>query len=272
MFQILMIIWAFLLVTIGISSEEPYHRTAFIGKPGDVDTFVSYSNYTTKNFWNKNGKKLPTFNRFENHSFNFYCEYAFHKCNSITLNEGYLRVIESLNGNSQGFEDAQIGWKHLFYEGIQSAFTSQVIAIIPPGNRKSSIRYGRVGGELSLLYSKMFDLRGHCSWVDVGLGYRIYQGFPSDQIRLDLSVGYHLRRHIRLIASSLMVYGVYNGKTNHRSNNIVYNPKYRLLKLHFECSFKVCSPLSISVGIFKNVWGRNVGAGGGFFGGVWIDF
>lgn len=268
------------------TTAQPHHTTAYIRPKGEVDTLWTYSFYTTDHFWNKHGKRLPTFNHFKSHSFLLYAEYALNDRNSIWVNGGYSTVKESLNGNSNSIQDLELGWKFLIRQGTSlcsedsansspSALTTQVIAIIPTGDKKASIRYNRFGAEIDLLYSDTFNWWNRCGWFDLLLGYRLYTGFPSDQIRASAAVGYMIFPQIprlHLIASTHLEYGVFNGDSKGNQNNIILNSKYRLLNVQIECVINVYSQSSISIGAFQHVWGQNVGTGGGFFAGAWINF
>lgn len=253
-------------------SEQPHHTTAFIGVPSKFDFLLTYSNYSTKHFWNGHGKKLKTFNDFDRNAFLIYGEYALNCRNSFTVNAGYQEVKESLNGSSYGFEDVELGWKHLFYSNEASAFTTDLIAIIPAGDKKSSIRYGKFGGQLSLLYSTYFCLAGKPGWIDLSAGYRVYQGFPSDQVRASLAVGYFFKSWLQAIVTSQLECGVGNGESRRNLNRIAFHPNYRLLKTKIEGVARLLPWASLSAGGFWHLWGENVGAGGGYFVGAWIDF
>lgn len=252
--------------------DEPHHQTAFIGTPGEVDLLLTYSYYSTNHFWNKHGTKLPTFNRFKRHSALLYAEYALNNSNSLTFNGGYCRILESLNGNSQGFEDSEIGWKHLFYEDDCAAFSVECLSIIPSGNKKSSFRYGVFGVEADLLYSRYFSLFERYGWIDMRLGYRLYQGFPGDQIRMGVAVGYFFTAKIQAIASLKLDAGLFNGEAKKNRNNVAFNANYRLLKAQLEATMRLLPWLSASGGVFWHLWGQSVGSGGGAFGAAWIDF
>lgn len=252
--------------------EEPHHTTAYIGSPGDTAILLTYSTYTTQHFWNKDGKKLPTYNHFDSKSYLMYVECALNCCNSFTLNAGYSTVKESLNGKSRGAEDCELGWKHLLCAGATSALTAQVIAIIPVGDFKSSVRYGKFGVQADLLYSDMFCLLNRTGWYDLDIGYRAYQGFPSDRVIANAAVGYDITSCIQMIATGECDYGIYNGHAKSNFNNVLLNPNYRLVRAKIECVARVWSHALISLGVYKHLWGRNIGTGGGFFCGIWIDF
>lgn len=253
-------------------SVEPHHTTAYIGAPGEADILLSYSMYSTDRFWNAHGKQLPTHNDFTSHAVLLYGEYALNECNSFTFNGGYSMVNESLNGDMWAFEDAEIGWKHLLLGGETSALTGQLIVIVPAGHPRPSVRYGQFGIQYSFLYSDTFDLYDRCGWYDVDIGYRWYQGFPSDQVIANAAVGYDLTSRIQMILSGEFDCGIFNGDDDKHPNNIILNPNYRLLQAKLECVVRVFRQMSISVGGYRHLWGQNVGVGGGYFCGAWLDF
>lgn len=126
--------------------------------------------------------------------------------------------------------------------------------------------------EFDLLYSNYFHVSRVKGWYDLRLGYRTYTGFPSDQLRTSAAVGWLLGTYCQLIASTELDYGFFNGRASRSRNNLAFNANYRLLKGQVECAFRLMRCLSGSIGAFRHLWGRNVGTGGGFFGGVWLDF
>lgn len=251
--------------------EQPHHTTAYIGAPGQIYILPSISWYTTDRFWNKNSKQLPSFYAFHRWSYLVYAEYAFNCCNSVTLNGGYARAIDSLNGNSQGIKDFELGCKHSIYNKETFALTGQLVAIVPAGDSKSPIRYGKCGGELGILCSDQFYCYNCMGWYDFNLAYRHFQGFPSDQIRSELALGYTFSNSA-IIGTGYLTWGLFNGISKWRSNMIENNPNYRLFKAQIEYLMQFFPHVTFTIGAFKHIWGCNVGTGGGFFAGSWIDF
>lgn len=251
---------------------QPHHTTAFIGSRGSIDTLWSVSTYSTDSFWNKNNKKLPSFNDFREQDYMLYAEYAVNARNSLTLDGGFSVITEEVNGDSGGIADLELGWKHLLRKTKTSACTAQLVGIIPTSDRDPPLRYGRGGLELSLLYSQIFHLRNTFWWYDFGLGYRWYEGFPSDQLRSLLALGVFVNPNLRFIVSNELDYGFFNGDSSGSVSNITFNPNYRLYMLKFECVFKVVKHTFLTLGAYKHVWGQNVGAGGGYYGGIWLVF
>ena len=252
--------------------DEPYHDTAFIGPPNTFYGLTYFSWYKTDHFWNKQGKKLSTFNQFNRKTYRLDMEYDLSCSNAFFLKGGYTLVEEELNGNSRGLEDPEASWQHLFYGDGYSAFSGKATVIIPIGPHKSCVRYGRLGGELKLLYSKAFTLLRRCWWVDLGLGYRMFSGFPSDQVRSDVSVGCKVLSYAWLISSTHLDYGLFNGEGSANRNNVCFNPNFRLLTTQIQGILEIYQYISVTAGGFFHLWGENIGAGGGFYSGLWIIF
>lgn len=252
--------------------DEPYHDTAFIGPANSFYGLAYFSYYKTDHFWNEHGKKLPTFNKFNRKSYRLDMEYDINCRNAVFLKDGYSMVDESLNGRSRGLEDPEASWQYLLYGNCTSAFSGKATVIIPVGPKKSCIRYGKFGGELKLLYSKIFELLQRGWWYDLGLGYRMYSGFPSDQIRANCCIGCAITPCIWLISTTRLDYGVFNGDEKANPNNICFNPNFRLLSTQIEGIVKVYKHVLLTGGGFFHLWGENIGAGGGFYSGMWIIF
>lgn len=248
-----------------LSAEEPHHTTAFIGTQ---EAMVSYSRYATDHFWNKRGKKLPAFNSFKENSYALYAEYPLNRENSLFLNGGYSTVSESMNGTSQAVQDVEIGWKHLFNSTETSALTGEITSIIPAGHKKASIRYGKWGLQLALLYSAYLSEQ---VWLDSGIGYRAYEGYPSDQLRGFITLGYCMQ-YLAFIITGETEWGGFNGRANGNRNNIVFNANYRLVQGKMECMLTIMEHFSASLGGFYRIWGQSCGTGGGYFCGAWLIF
>lgn len=252
--------------------DEPYHETAFIGPPQTFYGLTYYSYYHTNRFWNQQGRKLPTFNQFRRHSYRLDMEYDINCRHALFMKGGYTMTEEQLNGRSRGLEDPEASWQYLFLRQVDSAFSGKLTTMIPIGQPKSSVRYGQWGIELKLLYSRCFDCMRHNCWVDTTLGYRLYAGFPSDQIRASFSLGTAINSFSWLISSTKLYYGLSNGDSKLRRNNICFNPNFRLLTTQIQGIVKIYEIFSLTAGGFLHLWGENSGAGGGFYNGLWIIF
>lgn len=272
MFKRFLFLLLFLPNAIFAYIDEPYHETAFIGPSNTFYGLAYFSFYKTDHFWNKQGKKLPTFNTFDKIAYRLDMEYDISCRQAIFLKGGYAMVDEQLNGRSRGLEDLEASWQYLFFGDECSALSGKVSAFIPIGPKKSSVRYGQMGGEFKILYSKIFERWQRNCWYDLGLGYRMYHGFPSDQIQTHLSIGCTILPYIWLISTTRLHYGLFNGDTKANRNNVCFNPNFRLLTTQIEGILNVYKHVLVTAGGFIHLWGENIGAGGGFYSGLWFIF
>jgi hypothetical protein len=231
--------------------------------------FISgaYSTYHTNHFWNKNGHKLSTYNNYHEESVHAYIEYGITDLDTVGIKSIYSRIEESVNGRTFGFGDFEANWRHLLYESEQDSFAFQAHLIIPSETTYvPNLRYGEWGGQFSLLYLRNFLVCDRAGWIESRVGYRVYHGFPSDQARADINLGYQLFSKFEVIASACLDYGVFNGKHHQNQSIILYNPNYRLLKAEIQGLYTINNHVSLSFGYFEHFWGNNVGAGGGLIG------
>lgn len=226
-----------------------------------------YTIYNTAHFWDDKGKRRSNSNDFERQQLTFYGEYGLSWCGTLTAEANYGLLDESMNGTASGFVDFRIGFKHLIWEAECQAISLEGIAIIPASEYRPALRYGRGGGELNLLYSRLFDQ----AWCDVRLGYRAYSTFPSDQLRADAKVGYTFNEYFQLTTGAYLDYGLFNGRNQISQSNFYLNPNYRLLRAKVQGIINVCN-IPVMLDYFWHVWGRNVGTGGGFTGSIQLDF
>lgn len=271
MFQILLITLCLVCASAHAFEEWLIDRfdTAFLS--------IGYRHYSTKQFWNKQGNKKPSFNRFDLNEYRFYGQYGLTPIDTIGLYGAYDRIQESLNGRSMGWVDFEIDWKHLLWRTCDQQLAMQFIVIIPSNSEfKPALRYGRFGGEGALSYRHLFYIRNRRGWLDLRGGYRTYQGFPSDQLRAQARIGYtvYMNGYLKfdLEASSDLEYGVFNGQRHFNQSLIAFASNYRLLKVQVETVIYVCERYAFSLGYDWHAWGVNVGTGGEFFANGSIKF
>lgn len=260
--------WFFYLLPLSLYAVQPHHETAFIGQSGEIDALFSYSYYKTNRFWNHSGKSLKAYNDFRRDDYDLYLEYALNCNNAFWVNGGFSQVHESMHGQKAAVKDIEFAWKHLWRETCTSALSSELVGIAPVGDKKSSVRYGEWGAQFNVLYSKYYGF----GWIDTLLGYRWYNGNPSDQIRAMAAIGFNIGSKSLIIATADLQYGLNNGHEHFNSNFIAFNPNYRLLLVKAEWVYNVFSHFSLVAGGFGHVWGENVGQGGGFYVGSWLDY
>jgi len=247
------------------------YSESFVKEKCEFVGSVEYLVYKTHHFWNSKGKKLPSFNDFDVQSGILFLKYGVTDADTVVARGAYNCICESMNGKTIGFEDSELGWRHALLGWKGWDFSAQLLAIIPSGRERDSLRYGRFGTEVDLHGQKYFCFNQNPGWFEVLVGYRAYSGFPSDQIRANTRLGYDLCPWFQLSAGAQLEYGVFNGTKSFSGPSILLEPNYRLLKIDYEALIRLTSISYIRLGGFQHVWGRNVGTGGGWYGGLLID-
>lgn len=230
----------------------------------DIGLQVDYLHYDTHHFWNKKGDRKRAHNHFQLQEGNAWVLLSPGPDDLITLYSYWDEIHESLNGKVSGLGDFELSWTHRLRGGL----FVQGIAIIPSGKEKASLRYGRFGGEGSLLYVLPIPK----GLIYSRLGYRFYTGGPSDQCRAEGGLTYCLFQRLQATASGILEYGLFNGHRTLHPNAIFFNPNYRLFRLDFQLNGSIFDFLSLNVGAFRHLWGENMGTGGGFFGGLTLSY
>lgn len=266
--------FAFITAFIYLAIPLFLHAGAFLQKKGETFLSFQFYKYKTAQFFNMDRQKQPSNNLFDKNEWNLYVEHGITEKDTLAAKAMYARIFESVNPNSEGFEDFELSWRHLLCKKGQKIFSFQFLTVIPSGGSfQPSLHYDRFAFEPMLLASKSFERpKKHYGFLDAGLSYRFYAGFPSDQIRGFMSVGYDIFTFFQLIGSTFLEYGVFNGHPINNINNILFNADYRLLKMDLTGRLKLYDKFSLVFGYYKHVWGQNVGTGGGVHAGIWADF
>lgn len=261
------------LLLLALIAYGDLFSTAFMRKEGEFFVSTEYWTYQTSRYWNKEGRKLPAHNKFVKKQFNYYMEYGVTPKDTITGKAMYDWISQTAHPYERGFEDFELTWRHQLKKTDDYIYSGEMLIIVPAGpNNKPAIRYGRGAIQLSLLHGRTFKLFEKYGFMDMGLGYRLYQGFPSDQVRGFWAIGYDFLKSFQAITLLTAEIGVFNGKQQVDFNIITQDPNYRLLKLHFVGRWRWNENISSTIGYYRHIWGQNTGTGGGWIAGFWFEW
>ncbi len=225
--------------------------------------------YTATRYWDRNGDKKSLSDTFRKWEIATYLEYGLNGKDTLTLRVPY-QYIESGSSSTSGFSDIEVGVIRKFREKGSSVISGRFLTIIPTGysiNKELRLGYGRFGLEGDLLAGK----GGKSYFLEGGVGYRYYFGYPSDQIRSYGRVG--LKGERWLLMDTLEVHwGLNNGERKTVGKNITLEPYYRLIQNDINFVYKITDGLALSVGFIKALWGRNTGDGKSFYVQLWFSF
>ncbi len=224
-----------------------------------------YEKYDTDSFWNRNGKRIKSFNDFDQWSLKGFVGFRVTCCDTMVVRSRYSRIEEEANGCTQGFDDMRVSWMRQWGQIKGHRITSRALVVVPVGGRKFNLRYGEWGGEADLFLGKCCCYAGRAVWYELGGGYRVYAGDPSDQVRGYWQLGCQVWKCFSVVTDGKIEWGVFNGKTSTVPNLFAYNNNYRLVKGRLYGVVDLWGYGSLYAGGFKHITGRNVGYGGGYF-------
>lgn len=244
----------------------------FIKDKYEFSFIAEASFYRTDHFWNEKGKRRRVHNKLDQRLFPIFVEFGVTQDDTIGLYMYNVINDESMNGKKEGFSDIELCWKRYLTSRNGYDFSLRAIGIIPTGESIQTVRYGRFGVELDLHCQKHFTIWDRCGWFELMGGYRYYNGFPSDQIKLNGVIGYQLFSRLRLLGAFYLDYGLFNGHAKFCGPILTLPPRFRLLTTKFYGVITITQWAEVFAGSFQNIWGENIGTGAGYFGGLSIDF
>jgi len=253
----------FFLLLSGSALGSPWGQ-----KKGDFFLAPQFYYYTADEYWDKDGNKKSLPDTFKKKEFALYGEYGLDGKNTLTFRVPYQH-LESGGDTESGLADLEVGLITTLKREGRGVISSYFVFILPTGySTDESLRlgYGRWGAELSLLGG----YGGDFYFLEGGLGYRYYSGYPSDQIRGYGRVGLKGER-LTVVDTLELHYGLNNGEERF-IGNITLEPYYRLLQNDLSVVYRVNDGLAVSVGFVKALWGRNTGDGKSFYGQLWFRF
>lgn len=227
---------------------------------------VKYLSYDTDHFWDRCGKHQKTYSKCDLQEVEVELAYGLTACDTLGFKGGYGFIDEELDGTHCAFNDFEVSWNHLICNHETGKYGARIIGIIPSeSSYLPCLRYGKYGVEGGLFYSQYTSICNKCTHVYGDVGYRWYEGFPSDQLRNKLGMTVCINSCFSLDINSQVEFGLFNGDSRLDQSVVLYNPNYRLWKGEVEGKFRIFRNIHLSVGYFQHFLGQNVGTGGGLF-------
>ncbi len=236
--------------------------------PDDTYLGGQYSYYFTNNLWTHSGHNLPAYNEFMRHDAKVYAGFDITPSSCVWLQGGFDSVRQQVNPDRHGFEDANFGLFYSLNRAESSSYGCGIQLFAPGGAQKPALRYGAWAGEFYVSYEN----RIRCAHYTVDLGYRIYNGAPSDVLRAAFRVDWPFTSRVQLTAQGDFDFAVNNGKKRFNDNRMAFNPNTRLFKAKVLGVYQLTKMFYLNAGYFKYIWGQNIGSGGGVFGGAFWNY
>ncbi|GAB6065674.1 hypothetical protein JCM9492_07660 [Aquifex pyrophilus] len=242
--------------------------SSWVREKGELFTAITGRYYTADKYFDEDGDKKPIGCTFKKRELELYGEYGLTPKTTLTFKLPY-QELECGSSKTTGVADLELG----FIRNLKSergSLSLYGVAIIPTGySIKDDLRlgYGRVGLEGGILYGRGF------SWgfVDSGIGYRYYFGYPSSQVRAYILGGYDVLRELQIIFLLDAQIGLGDGDKKRVGKNITLEPDYKLIQIYAGPRLRF-GTFSINVGFQRVIFGRKTGDGTGYYIGLWKSF
>jgi len=243
--------------------------SAWVRQEGELFISPTFNYYRAKDYYDKNGNKRPMNCTFEKQEFQVYGEYGLSKKTTLTFKIPY-DWLKCGSAKNSGFSDLEAGFIREIKRGENYSFSFYGNALVPTGysiKDNPRLGYGRLGLEGGLLYG----ISGAYGFVDSGLGYRHYFGYPSSQIRSYATAGVNLTKQLQFISTIDLQLGLGNGKRKAVGQNVFLEPDYKLAQVYVGPRLMLGNFSFVAT--YQHVfWGRNTGVGRGFNLGLWLNF
>ena len=225
-------------------------------------------------YWDTDGKRHDLAEPFRKLSLEQYVEYGLTDKDTITAKLIASTLDDGASANS-GLEDLELGYRRFFMEQHGWMVSSGLTAIVPTGYSRTEmpqLGYGRFGLEPMLAVGYGWTVSGQNGYLETVGRYRWYSGYPSDQLRLSLTVGQDLNRSLQLMVQPELQWGVDNGSPNRIDATTSIASYYRFCKITLHGRVKLSEEISFLLSGYQVVWGENTGVGRGLAASLWLEF
>lgn len=243
--------------------------SSWVRNYGELFISITGRYYTADKYYDKNGNKKPIGCTFKKREIELYGEYGLTPKTTITFKIPY-QELECGSSKTTGVADLEIGFIRNLIHARANVFSLYGLMLIPSGySIRDDLRlgYGRLGVEGGMLYGRGFSK----GFIDSGIGYRYYFGYPSSQIRAYLAGGYDFSKSLQLMVYLDAQIGLGDGRKKRIGKNITLEPDYKLIQFYVGPRF-IFGNISLNLGFQRVIYGRNTGDGTGYYIGLWKAF
>ncbi len=231
--------------------------------------------YSTDSLYNNSGTEVSQ-GRYRKYELNPYLEYGLMNGVTIGTNLSLQRASQDVAGGSvtnYGIGDSEFFARFRLWEQYGFVISAEPLVKLP--SPESDDETPVLGGEhadagLSFAAGYGFNFFGMNHYITADAGYRHRFGDPKDQIRYSATLGVSVTPKLCIMPQ---IFGTHRtsdpaAATFTQSSGDDFN----LTKLQLSAVYKYSDDVSLQVGGFSHVDGKNVGAGDGALFSVWKKF
>jgi hypothetical protein len=244
---------------------------------GENKNFATYRYYSTNQYFDLHGNKQRKNSDFSKKELQFLSEYGVSRNWNIGFNLFGNNQIDS-NSDKTNYELTGISRTDLFarrqlYRGNDYAISSQMSVSLPAyyinKNADGRVLYERTAAELALFAGYNFEMLNQNHWLASKIAYRHRTGVFDDQYLLSAQMG--LRAHEKLAIIPEINITQSAKEIDQPLNSIAGDNNYNLTNAQISVAYNLTDNVSLQLGVFQHVAGRNAGAGGGGFLSLWLE-
>ena len=197
----------------------------------------------------------------------FLAEYGVSDDLTLMITPSFSHVSVQGGDDSTGAGYTELGGRYRLGGSGTSVFSVQGSLRIPGTKRRDSLaQIGSTDSEIDLraLAGTSFKIGGHDGFADIQAGYRIRNGQPPNEYRIDATLGFRPVPQLLLLAQSFNVVSDGAGRG-------VFG-KYRYHNLYLGTVYDLSAKWSVQLGGLMTLDGENALRERGAFTGLWYRF
>ena len=246
----------------------------------DVDesnNFATYRYYSTNEYFDLHGNKQRKNSDFSKKELQVLSEYGLSENWNIGFNLFGNNQIDS-NSHKTNYELTGISRTDLFarrqlYRNDDYAISSQMSVSLPAyytnKNADGKVLYEKLAAELALFAGYNFEALGQHHWAASKIAYRHRTGVFDDQYLLSTQMGLRVHEKLAIIPEINITQSAKEIATP--LNSIAGDNNYNLTNAQISVAYDITDNVSLQLGLFQHVAGKNAGAGGGGFLSLWLE-
>lgn len=238
---------------------------------GSGVAIVNGSYYSTDKLYNNGGNKQSqaTYSKYE---LNPYLEYGLWDGVTAGANLSLQRAHQSSDSN-WGLSDSEFFLRKRLWQGSGFIISAEPMVKLPsPEAADSSPKIGGTHPDAGLGLSGGYGFStgklNHFAGLDTQYRHRF--GRPRDQLRISGTVGISVTERLMIMPQAFLTYRTSNPGTASFTQSS--GDDYNLAKLQLSAVYKMSDGVSLQLGGFAHVDGKNVGSGNGVLVAVWKQF
>ena len=228
----------------------------------------NFSYYSTNKYFDNSGKKqsLADYQKYE---MNPYIEYGLRDDITIGANLFFQRASQydsntGIDNSNLGVGDSELFTRFRLWQGDGKVFSVEPMVKLPSLESESAQpQIGNKNFDTGLTFSSGYGFK---AWeldhfINLDAGYRHRFSTPNDQLKFAATAG------VSITKKTMVLTQVFTTTRLASHNNPAFTQSsgddYDLTKLQISAIYKLDDKVSMQIGAFSNVAGRNIGSGDG---------